>query len=143
MTSIKPYLIRAIYDWVVDNDKTPYIVIDAKVKGVQVPDEYIEEDQQIVLNISPEACRGLHLDNDKIIFTVHFSGVATQVYAPPAAVVAIYAKENGRGMVFGSDDTEEPMPPSPPISSDSQAKISSVTSTTKSKSSKPKLKIVK
>ena len=102
MISNKPYLIRAIYEWIIDNKLTPYIVINAEVDGVQVPTDHIK-DNNIVLDISPEACIGLHLDNDRIVFSASFSGVSTQIFTPPDAVVAIYAKENGEGMVFSFD----------------------------------------
>ena len=106
MTSNKPYLIQTIYDWLIDNKLTPYIVINTEVEGVQVPKDYIK-DNNIVLDISPEACVGLHLGNDRIVFSASFSGVSTQIYAPPDAVIAIYAKENGEGMVFPVEDTDD------------------------------------
>jgi stringent starvation protein B len=102
MTSNKPYLIRAIYDWIVDNDLTPYILVNAEYHGVEVPQEYVNGGR-IILNISPKSCRGLHLDNDRIIFTTRFSGQTMQLFIHPGAVLAIYAKENGRGMEFGED----------------------------------------
>jgi len=103
MTSSRPYFIRGIYDWILDNGLTPYIVIDAGEEGVQVPTEYVEEGR-IVLNISPAACRGLHLENDRVVFSARFSGVSKQVFAPPSAVIAVYASENGRGIVFETDN---------------------------------------
>lgn len=105
MTSSKPYLIRAIYDWLVDNELTPYIVVDVTGDSsqLQVPEEHIDNGR-IILNISPKACRGLHLDNDRIIFSARFSGEVKQLFVPPQAVQAIYAKENGRGMVFSDED---------------------------------------
>ncbi|WP_058441124.1 ClpXP protease specificity-enhancing factor [Legionella brunensis] len=109
MTSNKPYLIRAIYDWIVDNDQTPYILVSANYPGVQVPQEFVN-DGRIVLNISPKACRGLHLENDRIIFTARFSGQSMQIFIVPAAVLAIYAKENGQGMEF-PEEIHEPLPP--------------------------------
>lgn len=102
MTSNKPYLIRAIYDWIVDNDLTPYLLVNAEYPGVEVPQEYVNGGR-IILNISPKSCRGLHLDNDRILFTTRFSGQTMQLFVPPSAVLAIYAKENGRGMEFGED----------------------------------------
>lgn len=105
MTSTRPYLIRAFYDWIVDNQKTPYILVDAEVEGVQVPREFVK-DGHIVLNISPMACQGLHIQNDRIIFSARFSGVALQVCIPPKAVQAIYARENGRGMIFNDKDDD-------------------------------------
>lgn len=117
MTSNKPYFIRAIYDWIVDNNLTPHILVNADYPGVQVPLEHVNNGR-IVLNISPEACRGLHLDNDRIVFTARFSGVTVQVFVVPAAVFAIYAKENGRGMEFGEEYNEPPPAPDTPPASD-------------------------
>lgn len=110
MTSNKPYLVRAIYDWIVDNDLTPYILVNSNYPGVQVPQEYVN-DGRIVLNISPKACRGLHLENDRIVFTARFSGHSMQIFIIPAAVLAIYAKENGQGMEFPEEAYEPPQPP--------------------------------
>ena len=107
MTSNRPYLIRATYDWIVDNDLTPYVLVNAAYPGVDIPYDYVDAGR-IVLNISPKACRGLHLDNDKIVFTTRFAGQPVQIFLVPGAVLAIYAKENGRGMEF----EEEPLPPS-------------------------------
>lgn len=114
MTSNKPYLLRAIYDWIVDNGLTPYLLVNATYPGVEVPEEHVEAGR-IVLNISPKACRGLHLENDRILFTTRFSGHAIQLSLSPAAVLAIYAKENGRGMEFEEDEggTLPPSSPSP------------------------------
>ena len=99
MTSNKPYLIRAIYDWIIDNNLTPYLLVSADYPEVQLPSDYVKEGR-IVLNISPQACRGLHLNNDRIVFTARFGGMAEQIVVFPAAVLAIYAKENGAGMEF-------------------------------------------
>ena len=132
MTSNKPYLIRAIYDWIVDNDLTPYLLVDADYPGVEVPLEHVNAGR-IILNISPKACRGLHLDNDRILFTTRFSGQTMQLYLSPGAVLAIYAKENGRGMEFGEDYD----PPPPPNVGDATQKGA------RSSSTKPALKLVK
>lgn len=129
MTSNKPYLIRAMYDWIVNNEQTPYLLVNAEYPGVEVPQEHVNGGR-IVLNISPGACRGLHLENDRIIFTARFSGVATQIFLSPEAVLAIYSKENGRGMEFGAE--YDGQPPSPPASSASEKKVR-----------KPALKLVK
>lgn len=110
MTPSKPYLIRAIYDWLVDNELTPYLVVDVAHEEIQVPMEYVE-DGRIILNISPRACRGLHLDNDRIVFSARFSGIVHQIFVPPLAVQAIYAKENGRGMVFSEEENGDGDPP--------------------------------
>jgi stringent starvation protein B len=108
MTSNKPYFIRALYDWIVDNDLTPHLLVDAEYPDIEVPLEHAH-DGRIVLNISPKACRGLHLENDRIVFTARFSGQSTQIFLHPAAVLAVYAKENGRGMEFGHE-YDEPYP---------------------------------
>ncbi len=128
MTSNKPYLIRAIYDWIVDNELTPYLLVNAEYPGVEVPQEHVNGGR-IILNISPKSCRGLHLDNDRILFTTRFSGQTMQLFLSPGAVLAIYAKENGRGMEFGED--YDPLPPA------------DAASTTSSRSrGKPVLKLV-
>lgn len=112
MTSKKPYLIRACYDWIVDNDLTPYLLINANYPGLDIPRQHVN-DGRILLNISPNACRGLHLENDKILFTARFSGMATQIVVVPAAVLAIYAKENGEGMEFPEEEHDGTLPPNP------------------------------
>jgi stringent starvation protein B len=113
MTSNKPYLIRAIYDWIIDNSLTPYVVVNTDYPGVQVPWSYVK-DAKIVLNIALQACKGLHIDNERIIFTARFSGNAEQVFFPPAAVLAIYAQENNCGMEFSIDDNVPASPMSAP-----------------------------
>lgn len=110
MTSNKPYLIRAFYDWIVDNELTPYVSVNAAYEGVQVPQEHVIE-ARIVLNISPSATRGLLLENDRIVFTARFGGKPEQIFVPPAAVLEIYAKENGRGIAFEIEDSPPPPPP--------------------------------
>ena len=121
MTSSRPYLIRAIYDWLIDNGLTPHLLVDADQQGVEVPRAHVK-DGQIVLNISPSAVHQLELGNELIRFAARFSGQPMTVFLPPAAVLGIYARENGRGMVFpeepreeAEDDTPpEPEPPSGP-----------------------------
>lgn len=103
MSSNQPYLLRAFYDWIVDNNLTPYIVVDATVEGTQVPEEHIKNGQ-IVLNISPSACAKLHLGNVDITFEARFGGVARNLMVPCKAVQAIYARENGAGTVFTVED---------------------------------------
>lgn len=128
MTSTRPYLIRAFYDWIVDNDCNPYIVINANMEGVNVPEEYIEAGQ-IVLNIAVSAVNGLVLGDHAIEFQARFGGKIRQVHAPIGAIVAIYAKENGRGMVFAEEEEEEggtppsPAPTSPTSSDKNKSKV--------------------
>ena len=112
MSSQKPYLVRAIYDWLVDNAQTPYILVDATIEGVQVPHEFIN-DGKIVLNIDPGAVRNYHADNDWISFSARFSGKPMELFIPISAVRSIHSKENNEGMFFPEEDVY-PEPPTPP-----------------------------
>lgn len=105
MTSNRPYLLRALYDWICDNHLTPYLLVDATGDDLNIPHEFVE-DGKIVLNISPSAVRDLDLSNDYINFKARFSGKSMNVYFPNESVQAIYAKENGRGMIFPEEDQE-------------------------------------
>ncbi len=107
LTSTKPYLIRAFYDWINDNRCTPYVIVNAEVKDVEVPRQYIEEGR-IILNISSEAVRDLQITNDFLELSARFNGMATQLYAPISAILAIYAQENGHGMVFEEETQATP-----------------------------------
>ena len=95
----RPYLLRAYYDWLIDNDFTPYLVVDATYWGVKVPVEYVK-DGQIVLNLSANATGNLQLTNDFIQFNARFRGVPQDIYIPMGAALAIYARENGDGVMF-------------------------------------------
>ncbi|MBF6648624.1 ClpXP protease specificity-enhancing factor [Methylobacter sp. BlB1] len=110
MTSLKPYLIRSIYEWIIDNHLTPHLLVDAENSSAVLPQEYIE-DGKIVLNIRPEAIQGLSLGNEEIQFNARFGGKPMHIVTPIAAVMAIYAKENGKGMIFDHEDTEGDEPP--------------------------------
>lgn len=99
MTPNQPYLLRAFYEWIVDNNLTPYIVVDAHYAGTQVPQEFVQEGQ-IVLNVSPASTGQLHLGLAEITFNARFGGVPRNLVVPCPAVLAIYAKENGAGTVF-------------------------------------------
>lgn len=109
MNSTRPYLIRAFYEWIVDSDCTPHIVVNAEFKDVVVPRDFVEGGQ-IVLNISMPAVQDLTLNNEAVSFQARFGGVAHKLYVPVEAVMAIYARENGRGMVFSEEDEEAPPP---------------------------------
>ena len=112
MNSSRPYIIRAIYEWIVDNGCTPHLLVDVDIEGVDVPQAYVS-DGQIVLNISPTAVVGLEMGNEMVAFNGRFGGVATEITVPVRAILGIYARENGQGMVF--DTAEEPdVPPDPP-----------------------------
>ena len=115
MTSNRPYLIRALYEWIVDNDMTPHLLVDAAGDQVVVPEQFVQ-DGRIVLNISPDAVRDLELGNEAILFGARFGGMGMDVVVPPRAVLGIYAKENGRGMLFPEEDQETQPPPDEPVS---------------------------
>ncbi len=105
MTSTRPYLLRALYQWVLDNDCTPHVLIDASIDGVQVPSSVVK-DGQVVLNISPTAVAHLDLGNDELSLNARFGGVSQRVRAPVGAILALYARENGQGMMFPPESAE-------------------------------------
>ena len=118
MTSSRPYLIRAIYEWIADNNMTPFVMVNAHYPGVFVPSKYIQNGK-IVLNTSATAVNKLIVSNEAIEFDARFSGIIHNIYIPIAAVSAIYASENSRGIVFEEDDSAVSSggggsPPSPP-----------------------------
>ena len=132
MNSSRPYIIRAIYEWIVDNHCTPHLLVDATGEGVFVPESYVS-DGQIVLNISPSAVVSLQMGNDTVAFNGRFGGQPQDVEVPIAAILGIYARENGQGMVF--DGPMEPDPdPEPPYIGDSPST---------ERGHRPALKIVK
>lgn len=132
MGSNRPYLVRAFYEWIVDNDCTPFLLVDATKQDVVVPTEYIK-DGRIILNLGPSAVQGLSLGNDAIVFSARFSGREHELYIPVISVIAVYAKENGQGMVFNEGGSEPP--PSPPSAPDG--------STPSNTKKRPNLKVVK
>lgn len=121
MTPSRPYLIRAIYEWLIDNGHTPHLLIDAEYAKVIVPRQFVHEGR-IVLNVHPNAVRHLVIGNDEIIFSARFSGKSMEVYIPPSAILSIYSKENGLGMAFqqeannmeNAENQAEPTPAVPP-----------------------------
>ncbi|HEA26723.1 MAG TPA: ClpXP protease specificity-enhancing factor [Ectothiorhodospiraceae bacterium] len=129
MTSSRPYLIRALYEWISDNGLTPYILVDAEYENVVVPTQYVEKGK-IVLNISLGAVENLVLGDSAVELDARFSGKSMQIFAPVESVLAIYARENGKGMVFGEDDGGDEPSPTPD-------KVDT------SKSKRPKLHVVK
>ena len=119
MTSNRPYLLRALYEWINDNGLTPHVLIDAECNGVDVPEHTIQKGK-VVLNIAAGATENLQLENETIFFKARFSGNPYNISVPMAAVIAIYARENGQGMMFAREDSPPPPvggsddPPSPP-----------------------------
>ncbi|MGN2411510.1 ClpXP protease specificity-enhancing factor [Pseudomonas syringae] len=106
MNSSRPYLVRALYEWIVDNDCTPHVLVNAEYPSVQVPQGFAN-DGQIVLNVSPSAVRHLHMDNEAVSFEGRFGGVPHTLYVPVASILGIYARENGQGMVFDLEPSLE------------------------------------
>jgi len=122
MTSNRPYLIRALYEWILDNQMTPHLLVDAGHPRALVPAQFVQ-DGKIVLNVSNTAVCALVLGNEVIDFEARFGGVAMNVEVPVEAVLGIYARENGHGMLFPDevppagdtqDADDEPSPPEPP-----------------------------
>jgi stringent starvation protein B len=113
MEPLKPYLVRALYEWILDNQCTPYLLVDAESPGAVVPEGFVEEGR-IVLNLRPEAIQRLDMSNELITFSARFGGNPTSVIVPMPAVLALYAKENGRGMVFEEEPQAPEGPPEPP-----------------------------
>ncbi|MGB5486554.1 MAG: ClpXP protease specificity-enhancing factor [Lysobacterales bacterium] len=107
MTSNRPYLLRALYDWITDNGLTPHVLVDAEFAGVDVPDHAIQKGK-VVLNVATGATENLQLENETIFFKARFSGKPYQITVPMGAVIAIYARENGQGMMFAQDDSPPP-----------------------------------
>jgi stringent starvation protein B len=116
MTSNRPYLLRAMYEWIADNGMTPYILVDAAAPAVNVPKGAIK-DGRIVLNIAGRAVASLDLGKEYVRFTARFSGVSQSVEVPMGAILAIYAQENGQGMMFPAENQSPP-----PASTDAAAK---------------------
>lgn len=122
MQSSRPYLARALYQWLLDNELTPYIVVDAEQPGVEVPRQFVQNGQ-IVLNMAPTAVRDLFMENEALGFSARFGGQPMRIMVPISALVAIYARENGVGMVFGHEPV---MPVAPESAGVEEPALSSV-----------------
>ena len=109
MTPMRPYLLRALYDWIVDNQLTPHLVVDATIVGTKVPQQFVN-DGQITLNISPSAVVGLQLLDDEIRFNARFGGQPMEVIVPMTAALALFARENGAGAMFEAEPQLDKMP---------------------------------
>ncbi len=125
MTANRPYLLRALYEWISDNDMTPHILVDAGFNGVDVPEQAVQKGK-VILNIDNAAVHELEMGNEWLTFSARFSGRQHAVSVPLEAVLAIYSKENGQGMMFAQDD--EPLTPTDPdISPDKPPRSSHLT----------------
>ena len=139
MTPKRPYLLRALYDWIVDNQLTPHLVVDATIVGTKVPQQFVK-DGQITLNISPSAVVGLQLLDDAIRFNARFSGQPMEVIVPMTTALALFARENGAGAMFEAEPQLDKMPvdETPEESSGGTGQ-----SEEKTKSKRPNLKVIK
>ena len=117
MSSSRPYFLRALYEWILDNNGTPHILVDAHLPGVQVPQQHVDKNGQIILNISPSAVKDLFMDNTAVSFNARFSGVVNNLYIPCGAIQGIYARENGQGMMFEPETNPQPPEPGSPSAS--------------------------
>jgi stringent starvation protein B len=131
--SRRPYLLRAMHEWISDSNQTPHIVVDASLEGVEVPRQYVQGGK-IILNVSSNATSMLSLGNDLVRFRARFGAATYDVSVPIVAVLGIYARETGQGMIFSEADTP-PQPPAPPSEP--------APTTTETKRAKPTLKVIK
>ncbi|HOX72731.1 MAG: ClpXP protease specificity-enhancing factor [Dokdonella sp.] len=113
MTSNRPYLLRAIHEWINDNGMTPYILVEASAPGVRVPPSTIK-DGRVVLSVASRAVARFEIGMETVSFLARFGGVSHSIELPVSAVLAIYAQENGQGMMFQSEDPPSSPPPEPP-----------------------------
>jgi len=140
-TSRRPYLLRAMHEWISDNGMTPYIVVDANQQNVEVPREYVQ-DGKIILNVSYTAANTLELGNEWVMFDARFSGNPFNISIPVSAILAIYAKETGQGLIFDEEDEQ----PDPPFKLSDVSETSGSTSDSKKtppKKGPPSLRVVK
>jgi stringent starvation protein B len=129
----RPYLLRALHEWISDSGETPHIVVDAAAEGVVVPRQYVK-DGKIVLNVSFSATQMLKMGNDAVSFEARFGGASFAVHVPVRAVLGIYARETGQGMIFPEGDADpDPTPPGAPAAGGSAPAAAK----------RPKLQVVK
>ena len=143
MSSNRPYLLRAIYDWISDNNLTPYVLVDATFKGVRVPPQVVKNGQ-VVLNLAMRAVANLDLGNEWVSFQARFSGASQTIQIPVPAILALYAQENGQGMMFPADEEggDNP-PPSAPEPDDTPPAPGADDGAEKPKRGAPHLRVVK
>lgn len=134
VSSRRPYLLRAMHEWMTDNQQTPHIVVDAAGQGVEVPRQYVQ-DGKIILNISFNATQNLSLGNERVEFNARFGGQTHYVSVPVVAVLGVYARETGQGMIFGDEGTPAPPPTEPTADGGDQAAAKTA--------KRPQLKVVK
>lgn len=142
MTSSRPYLIRALHEWISDNGMTPLLLVDATVAGVDVPGEFIE-DGKIILNVSMSAVQGLALDNEMVSFRARFSGAPREVMVPVQAVLAVYARETSAGMMFPESEQDEASAESADEQADTGVDQSGDDNESGKSSGRPNLRVIK
>lgn len=141
ITPTRPYMVRALYQWIEDNELTPYLMVDATAENVQIPTEHVQ-DGRIVLNIASRATGNMSMENDYIHFSARFGGVSQDIWVPLTAVLGIYAKENSQGMFFDPNEYDNYHPEED--TSASSAKKNTTTAPAKPKrDNKAGLKVLK
>ena len=142
--SSRPYLLRALYDWIIDGGEDPYVIVDSLYPGVEVPDRHVK-DGQIILNLAPRALVGWSMAEFEVMFQTRFDGIPTDIVLPYGSITAIYGQESGLGMAFGQEPGGVPRSPeeseATQIFGRDQDDSSTVTDPTKS--NRPALRIVK
>ena len=140
ITPTRPYMVRALYQWIEDNELTPYLMVDATADNVQIPREHVQ-DGRIVLNIASRATGNMSMGNDYINFSARFGGVSQEIWVPLAAVLGIYAKENSQGMFFDPNEYDDYVPEDDTSSSSSAKK--NITTPKPKRDNKAGLKVLK
>ena len=126
LSPTRPYMARAIYEWICDNQLTPYLLVDATRPYTSVPEQFVK-DGQIVLNIAPHAVHQFQMSNDAVSFSARFGGVARDIYVPISALLGIYARENGQGLFFDPDEYANVQTTEDTLKSNTQAQVESET----------------
>ena len=143
ITPTRPYMVRALYQWIEDNQLTPYLMVDATADDVQIPVEHVQ-DGRIVLNIASRATGNMSMENDYINFSARFGGVSQEIWVPLKAVLGIYAKENSQGMFFDPNEYDDYEPENDTVTSTARTTADSSKANTKPKrDNKAGLKILK
>lgn len=136
LSPTRPYMARAIYEWICDNQLTPYLLVDATQPYTSVPEQFVK-DGQIVLNIAPHAVHQFQMNNDAITFSARFGGVARDIYVPISALMGIYARENGQGLFFDPDEYANVQTTEDTLKSNTQEEVE-----TKTPKKKPSLRLL-
>ena len=134
LSPTRPYMARAIYEWICDNQLTPYLLVDAAQPNTMVPEQFIQ-DGQITLNLAPHAVHALNMSNEAITFSARFGGVSRDLYIPFAAVLGLYARENGQGLFFDPNEYQH-------IQNSEDALKSSAEEQTEQPKKKPSLRLL-